>query len=299
MSASTWARTTEIDAFGPWILRVRTPEDVPALFRPVLDLAGARTAVKIPRPIERRDARPGMDLYDRLLVVRDDGVEVLSRVPEAPGGRERRWLPADDVLAIEDSTELLDGMLRLHAAGTEPVEIPYNGASADVVLTLLDEIRFYWRPPAGFPERLPELRLDALGLDDVGLVSHHRDLARHDPMLRPLVLRRRLTAHRAGNPFVRAVAGTWPPTLHAAVVETTGSELVVLHRRSWLDRGRHGVHSLATTVVPLSRGVHVEVSDDPRWTGIRRLRLAPTDITLLAVSGDGIEDAVRAVLRDR
>jgi len=298
MATSTWVRTPELDAFGPWILRVRTPEDVPELFRPVRDLAGTRMVVKVPRPIERREVRAGMDLYDALIVVRDDGVEVLSRVPDALDGRVRRWLPADDLLAVEDSTELLDGMLRLHAAGIDPVEIPYNGASADVVLTLLDEIRFLWRQPGGFPERQPDMPLEALGPDDIGLVSHHRDLARHDPLMRPLVLRRRHTARRSGNAFVRTVEGAWPPTLHAAVVETTGSELVVLHRRTWLERGHKGIHSLATTVVPLMRGIHVEVSDDPRWTGIRRLRLAPTDVTLLAIAGDGVEQTVRGLLRD-
>jgi hypothetical protein len=274
---------------------VRTQQELPALFGHV-DLTGARTALKVPRRIERRDARAGMDLYDTLVVVREAGVEVWSRAPEAPGGRVSQWLPADDLVAIEDSTDLLDGMLRLHARGVGPVAIPYNGSSADVVHTLVEEIRFFWRPPGGFPEHLTEMPLDALGPDDVGLVSHHRDLSRHDPALRPLVLRGRRTARRAGSGFVRTVRGVWPTILHAAVVETTGSELVVLHRRAWLDHGRRGVESLATTVVPLTRGIRVEVTPDPRWTGIRRLRLAPTDVTLLAVADDGVEDAVRGLL---
>jgi hypothetical protein len=297
MTTSTWVWTPEIEAFGPWILRVRTPDEVPALFRP-LDLTGARAAVKVPRPIERREARAGMDLYDTLVVVRDDGVEVWSRVPGAPGGRVRRWLRAEDLLALEDSTDLLDGMLRLHALGSDPVEIPYNGSSADVVLTLLDEIRSFWRPPTGFPERPPEMPLDALGPEDVGLVSFHRNLSRHDSLLRPLVLRRRLPASRAGNGLVRTLQRVWPTSLQAAVVETTGSELVVLHRRAWLDRGRRATYTQAATVVPLTRGIRVEATADPRWTGIRRLRLAPTGVTLLAVADDGFEDEVRRLLRD-
>jgi hypothetical protein len=299
MTASTWVRTPELDTFGPWILRVRSSQDVPALFRPVVDLAGARVAVKIPRPIERRDARAGMDLYDTLVLVREDGVEVWSRAPKAPDGRTRRWLAADDLVALEDSTDLLDGMLRLHTAHGAPVEVPYNGSSADVVLTLLDEIRFFWRRPGAFPDRQPEMALDTLGPDDVSLVNHHRDLHRHDPLLHPVVLRRRRTARRAGNGFVRTVQGAWPTSLQAAIVATTGSELVVLHRRAWLQRGHRGVDSLATTVVPLGRGVRVETTSDPRWTGIRRLRLDPTGVTFLAVADDGVEDAVRALLGDR
>jgi len=296
MSTSTWVRTPELDAFGPWILPVLTPDEVPPLFRDVVDLDGARTVVKVPRPLERRDARAGMDLYDTVVAVRSDGVEVWSRVPAAPDGRVRRWLAAGDLLAVQDSTDLLDGRLRLHATGGVTVEVPYNGASADVVLALLADVRAFWRTPGGPPQRVPEMPLDALGLDDIGLVSHHRDLSRHDPQLRPLVLRRRRTARRAGNGFVRTVQGAWPMALQAAVVETTGSELVVLHRRAWLQRGHRGVASLATTVVPLTRGLRVETTPDPRWSGIRRLRLAPTDITLLAVADDGVEDAVRGLL---
>ncbi len=298
MTPSTWVRTPELDAFGPWILPVRTSEELPPLFGHV-DLTGARAAVKVPRPIERRDARAGMDLYDTLVVVRGDGVEAWSRAPGAPEGRVRQWLAADDLLALEDSTDLLDGMLRLHARGGAPVAIPYNGSSSDVVRTLLDEIRSYWRAPGGFPDPAEEMPLDALGPHDVGLVSLHRDLRRHDPLLRPVALRRRRTARRAGNGFVRAVDGAWPTSLHAAVVETTGSELVVLHRRAWLDHGRRGVHSLATTVVPLTRGIRLDVTADPRWTGIRRLRLAPTEVTLLALADDGVEDAVRGLLDNR
>lgn len=299
MAASTWVRTPELDAFGPWILPVRTPEDVPALFRGAADLTGTRIAVKVPRSIERRDARDGMDLYRTLVLVRDDGIEVLSRAPQTPAGWERRRLAANAVLALEDSTDLLDGMLRIHAAGGAAVEIAYNGASADVVRTLLDEIRFSWRPPAGIFERLEPMPLDALGPDDVGLVSLQRDLCRHDPLLRPLVLRRRRTAARTGNLVLRGLAATWPTTLHAAMVETTGSELVLVHRREWLVRGRRDVHSLATTVVPLGRGTHVEAIDDARWAGIRRLRLAPTDVTLITVAGDGVEDVVRRQLGGR
>lgn len=297
MTTSTWVRTPELDGFGPWILRVGTSDELPPLFRHV-DLAGARAAVKIPRPIERRDARAGMDLYDALVVVRGDGVEVWSRAPGAPEGRVRRWLAADDLLALEDSTDLLDGMLRLHARAGAPVGIPYNGSSSDVVRTLLDEIRSFWRRPDGFGYPAEDVPLDALGLHDVALVSLHRDLQRHDPLLRPVLLRRRRTARRAGNGFVGAVDRAWPTILHAAVVETTGSELVVLHRRVWLDHGRRGVHSLATTVVPLTRGIRLEVTADPRWTGVRRLRLAPTEVTLLALPDDGVEDAVRGLLRD-
>ena len=102
-----------------------------------------------------------------------------------------------------------------------------------------------------------------------------------------------------GNGLVHALRDAWPTTLQAAVVSTTGSELVVVHRRAWLVRGYRPVHSLATTVVPLTRGVRVDATDDLHRPGIRRLRLAPTSVTLLAVRDDGVEDAVARLLGGR
>ena len=51
--------------------------------------------------------------------------------------------------------------------------------------------------------------------------------------------------------------------------------------------------------MPLSRGIGLEATDDPHLSGIRRLRLAPTSVTLLAVPDDGVEETVRRLLGDR
>lgn len=295
MSKSTWVRTPELDAFGPWILAVTSDDEVPPLFRGV-DLAGARLVLKVPRPLERRTVRAGMDLYDRLVLVRDDGLEVLVRAPQVPQGFERRWLRAADLIALEDSTAMLDGLLRLHVAGGPPLEVPYNGSSADMVARLVGQIRDFWRarPAMGrpSPERLP---IDALGPADVGLVNHLADLQARDPQLEPVLARSRHRAVRRGGG--RILDRAWPVALQAAVVCTTGSELVVVHRRSWLARGFETALSLATTVVPLTRGVRAEVVDHPAWPGLRLVRLLPTDVTLVAAAGDGLADEVARLLR--
>ncbi|WP_448629439.1 hypothetical protein [Cellulomonas soli] len=78
--ATTTASTTEYDRFGPWIDQVRTPQDVPRLYRDhAIDLDSARLVLKVPRNITRRDATPDMDLYDHLLVLDATRLTVLSR----------------------------------------------------------------------------------------------------------------------------------------------------------------------------------------------------------------------------
>ncbi len=293
---AAWVRTAEFDAFGPWILPVTAPHEVPPLFQPHADLAGTRLVVKVPRPIERRDARPDMDLYDHLVLVRPDAVEILTRGHQ--GGVLRTALAGSDLLALENSVALLAGRLTLHARTTAPVEIAYNGSSADLVDTLVADIRRMWRPGTvgdDAPGEPP--RRGSLGPDDQDLVARVRDLGAAEPGLRSLWLRRRTTAPPRAAVLAGLVDQLFPADLHASVVCATGSELVVVHRRERLARRSMPAHSIATTIAPRDRGLHLERSEDPHRPGVVRLRLAPTPITFLATADDGVERALRDVLR--
>lgn len=58
------ARTLELDHFGPWVLEITTSDPPPSIFEPYLVRdEEPHFAIKVPRRIERREARPGMDLH--------------------------------------------------------------------------------------------------------------------------------------------------------------------------------------------------------------------------------------------
>ena len=300
----TRARSAEYDAFGPWILPVERGDDVPPLFRPYVDLDGARLVMKIPRSLDRRDARVDMDLYDRLVVVRTEGLEVLVRAPAAPGGVVRSQVAAADLLAAEDSVDLLDGRLRLHVANGAPVDMPYNGSSRALVRDLLAEVRQLWRPSAepvdAAPGPAPWLALDALGPRDVALVSLQRELATREPGLRLVATDTRHVVRVRGSgaaaTVARAVQVAWPTSVQAVVVAVDDTEVVVLHRRDALVRSNHPVHSLATTVLPRTRWLRVEVVEHPGFWQVHQLRFAPTSITLDVPAGGPVEQALISVL---
>ena len=293
-----WVRTAEFDAFGPWVLQVTTAHEVPPLFQPHADLTGTRLVVKVPRPIERRDARPDMDLYDHLVLTREDGVEILTRGHQ--GGVLRTALAASDLLALENSVALLAGRLTLHTRTSAPVEIAYNGSSAALVDTLVADVRRMWRPgSAAEPAVNAPPRRGSLGPADQDLVARVRDLTAADPALRPLWLRRRTTAPPRDTVLAGLIDQVFPADLHASVVCATESELVVVHRRDGLARRSMPAHSIATTVAPLGRGLHAERSEDPHRPGVVRLRLAPTSVSFLVTDDDGVEAAVRAVIAGR
>jgi hypothetical protein len=277
-------------------LPVRDADDVPPLFRPLVDVTDARMAVKVPRPIERRTAKPHMDLYDSLIVVRGDGVEILTRTPGVGEGTARVWLPAGDILAVEDDTDLLHGCLRLHAAG-RAIEITYNAVSTDVMMALIRELRAYWRAPAIGGARSSRVPSDALGPAEVGVANRFRWLQARDPSLRPVLLRPRRRAARGGGAPRRLFDKVLPRSVNGLAVGHTDTELVVVRRRRGGVESHHGAeYSLVVTVVPRGRGVGVETVAEPGWVGLHNLRLAPIAVKLLAADGDGTDAAIGATL---
>ncbi|MFS0701500.1 hypothetical protein AB6N24_16130 [Cellulomonas sp. 179-A 4D5 NHS] len=151
----TGASTAEYDAFGPRIDEVRSPQDVPRLFRThPLDLDAAHLVLKVPRNISRRDATADMDLYDHLVVLAHDELTVLTRLEaltdagEPPASLDdhargyRTWSsrPAD-VVALRDVTSMLDARLDLLTQDGRALTLRYSGSAADGVQRLVDAVR--------------------------------------------------------------------------------------------------------------------------------------------------------------
>jgi hypothetical protein len=291
-------RTEEFDAFGPWVYQVRTADEVPRLFRPFAgDPTTATTVIKIPRRIARRDANPRMDLYDHLLSLRGDTLTLLSRAPGETDGVRRRTVTTDQVLAIEDSVDLLDGRLGLRVADERSLVVSYNGASHDVVGQFVAALRRQVRgvPTATEGEPADERPLDALW-QDVALVSEYRELVRDEPAmaLRAAHARRVVEPIRASAPS-RLLHRWWPMWLQAAVVCTDGVELLVLHRRIWWVRGSRPVHSVARTTMRLSAGLPVEVVPTA-YHGVSELRVRHDAARFAVPSGSPAERALLDLL---
>jgi hypothetical protein len=129
----------EYSAFGPWVIEIQDVDGIPALFRttaPKLD--ECQMLIKIPRDIERRNAKPGMDLYNHLAAIGKDQLIILSRRPDG-GVRELRCNLAE-VEAVRVTHNLLRGELHLLLPG-EPLVLVYNTVSADIMAAFVRLIR--------------------------------------------------------------------------------------------------------------------------------------------------------------
>jgi hypothetical protein len=256
-------RTAEYDAFGPWLLKVAGPEEIPPVFRNhPLDLAAAHLVIKVPRTIERRDATPAMHLYDRLLILDGAGLEVLTRSGD---GFTARRIAARAVVGVEHGTELLDGRLTVHATDGEALTVPFNGASLPLVADFADGLVGLATGGPRTPGASDVLERDALGRGDVGLVTAYRALTRRWAGLRVLQsYPGRILASR--DPLVPRLLRR-RPRLSGAVLCSDGPHLIVQTRMEWLRFTPKPDVSERRIVIVRERVTDVESAAHPRVHG--------------------------------
>lgn len=305
---STTPDPSEYERFGPWVDEVRSPDEVPRLFRDhPLDLAAARLVLKVPRNIPRRDATAEMDLYDHLLALGTDRLTVLSRhtADDArPGAGPGRYdvleVPCAEVVAIHDVVNLLDARLTVHTHGGAALSIRYNGSARETVGRLVDQLRSAAgaRPPSPAGRTLlvaarsgsAPVSLEA-GREDLALVADFRDAARQNPDLVPWAChgRRRVTPRPEGAAGAarRVLHAVSPATLQGAVVAADEVAIEVFGRHAWLVRGSKPVHSASRLVVPMSALERLDVAPHPVYEGTTRVALvAGATVIELAVPDD-------------
>jgi hypothetical protein len=132
----------EYDAFGPWIYEIKDEGDTPKRFRAACGPHyGARFLLKAPRNVERRDARPGMDLYVSVLAVHDHGASLMSLNGEGVVTQDIVW---SDVAALESYRDLLYSRLTLKLCDGGAFALEYSTVSSDLMRKVTDFIRSQW-----------------------------------------------------------------------------------------------------------------------------------------------------------
>ncbi len=305
---TTASGTSEYDRFGPWIDEVQSPDDVPRLYRDhPIDLDAARLVLKVPRNIARRDATADMDLYDHLLVLDDNGLTVLSRRTEhdhatrrtpGPGAFDVREVPFEDVVAVRDVMNLLDGTLTLHTRTGSDLTVWYNGSGRSAMRVLVDQLRA--RASEGYPRPVAFALLDSgaqhagatpdLGREDASLLGDFQDVSRHLPGLTLWSGHgRRKVALRGAGPVKAIGHALSPATLQGAVVAGDSFALEVLGRHEWLVRGKKPVHSASRLVIPLNAPDRIDLAPHPDYADVVVVTLSAgaTRVELVVPEGSG------------
>jgi len=139
-------RNLEYDRFGPWIIEISDQDPLPPLFLPYLTRAEAPLlSIKIPRSIERRDAKAGMNLYDYLVSLYGDDLVILERTGEDRVVTET--FAYRDILLLRLTENLLQGNLHL-GLRDKAYDLPFNTVGKDLMNRVVDLIRKRYLDPA-------------------------------------------------------------------------------------------------------------------------------------------------------
>ena len=126
-------RDPEYDRFGPWVIEISDEDPPPPLFVPHLTRPDTPLLqLKIPRKISRRDAHPGMDLYDYMVSLYAEDMVVLERMERQVRERTIRYR---DIQYLSLRDELLRGTVHLGVPDGS-YDLPYNTVSGDIMRRL-------------------------------------------------------------------------------------------------------------------------------------------------------------------
>jgi hypothetical protein len=128
----------EYDAFGPWILEIKSQADVPGHFDSFFKYETDDSLVlKIPKHISRRNANPGDILYKSLIAFNKNHIITLDYKNEKIIKKEMKYT---SIKSIQTRTDLLNGNLIVHSK-KESIKIPYNAVSENLMSNAIFNLR--------------------------------------------------------------------------------------------------------------------------------------------------------------
>lgn len=245
----------EYDAFGPWVSPIRSIEEMPKRFRPWFEEnREAAFLFKIPINAERRNLRPGMDLYCIVVAVHADRVVLLEWNGEEV---ESHIVTMDSIQAIRSHQNLLLAQLSLLIADGGVVCVEYNSVSSE----LMDEvILFLQRHIAAL---MPAVPLDEAfaasqateAIDDHFYLSAWENSKRRCPDAGVL-------HWEAPGIRCRDTSGWRRYSLGCLVLYEAGA-LVVLGRGRFMRKWHEAIYSREELYVPVASVVAAEVTSRP------------------------------------
>ena len=240
----------EYNAFGPWVQEIRGREGVPPCFLPWFsELEHASLVIKIPVNQERRDARPGQDLYRAIVAVCDDHLVLLSL--EA-GKVECRLVPLAEVQALRNFHVLLQAEFGVFLRGGTSFLCSYNAVSLPLIDRILDVLG-------------AKISGKSIGAS-VSIAAESEDFPVKDHYFRTLV-----REHRLRHPGSVLVFCEEPGVRYrdhrrrnrslGLLVLKTANEWLFLDRGSALRQTHDTAYAGSTTWVPFSRTPSFRISD--------------------------------------
>ena len=267
MAGNISFETAEYNAFGPWAYEISDRHPLPRLFAPYFTADDkAVMKIKIPREIERRNAKPGMDLYDYVVALYEDRILVLKR--EGDTVLEKQ-IPLEELKGVRIYQNLLKGGYTIFSARGS-ISFPFNSVSLDLFQKLtnlsFERVKTQCRDISSLPvtETAPESML---------LINMLHDTEMKLPGVRVGAVQKSADVHRKGatqNMIERMLWGEMnPEALHLY----TDQYLIVLENGVFPNHVGMQEFGYTQTIIPLNGIDGIEVAHSEEYSLLEEARL--------------------------
>ena len=257
----------EYNAFGPWAYEISEKNPLPRLFAPYFTADDkAVIKIKIPREIERRNGKPGMDLYDYVVALYEDRILILKR---EDGTVLEKQIPLKECKGVRIYQNLLKGGYTIFSARGS-ISFPFNSVSLDLFRKLtnlvLERVKSQVRDISSLPvtETAPESML---------LINMLHDTEMKLPDIRVGAVQKSADVHRKGatqNMIERMLWGEMnPEALHLY----TDQYLIVFENGVFPNYVGMQDFGYTQTIIPLDRIDGIEVAHSEEYSLLEESRL--------------------------
>ena len=247
----------EFDQFGPWLTVIKELEDVPQQFMHLKDqILDSVFAFKVPIQVARRDLKIGMPLYEKVVVLTEDKVVIMTRHEE--DRIEIEEMKQSDIVYLRYVDNLLDGKLIFGSAAGEQV-VGFNTVSIDVVEQVVDIIRKTYIP----------------GNKTIDFADITEPVDVQSFLFRNLLaaeMKKENVQAIEYQPFME-LSGNEDIQLQDSLFVTNGKELIVMNRVKEVKTVDDADYGYRYTFVPVERIESLTLEPDQSISGLQELAL--------------------------
>ena len=121
----------EFSTFGPWVYEIKESYPLPRLFAPFFDKDDqAIMKIKLPRDSDRRNTKPGMNLYDYVIALYRDQLRILERSEN--DSVTDHLIDAADFMGIRIYKNMLRAACTIYTVNGS-FSFSFNSASMDLI----------------------------------------------------------------------------------------------------------------------------------------------------------------------
>lgn len=236
--------------FGPWVYEIDNLKDLPKVFKPYYkEGEDYFLLIKIPRDVERRLVKDGMDLYDYVVAVYFDFIYILRRTEY---GVEVIYIHFRDLLSVKNTRHLLRGTVEFYIAkGT--INLTYNVVSQEIITKMMVLIRQrYAYDEYAAIATLPEIEFK--GIVDSLLRTLSDKIFDQEHNIRVVAVQPTVPATAKPNNFVSDVWNALSSyKLQNFIIFSNTREFVIMNRGQEIRGAREAVHSAETYYIPFEQ----------------------------------------------